>query len=70
MLPDHLTLGRMFIPFDLISRTIMVACCNPFDKAGREAVEQSLDFTVAWYLARPTAIIKALQDVYRLESRI
>jgi tetratricopeptide (TPR) repeat protein len=70
MLPDHLTLGRLFLPFDLISRTIMVACCNPFDAAGREAVEQSLDFTVTWYLARPTAIIKALQDVYRLEGRV
>ncbi|PZR73074.1 MAG: hypothetical protein DLM73_11550 [Chthoniobacterales bacterium] len=47
----------------------MVACCNPFDAAGREAVQQSLDYTVTWYLARPGAIIKALQDVYRLESR-
>ena len=53
MLPDHLTLGRLFVPFDLVSRTIMVACCNPFDAAGREAVQQSLDYTVAWYLARP-----------------
>jgi tetratricopeptide (TPR) repeat protein len=69
MLPDNLTLGRLFIPFDLISRTIMVACCNPFDAAGRDAVQQSLDYTVTWYLARPSAIIKALQDVYRLESR-
>ena len=69
MLPDHLTLGRLMVPFDLISRTIMVACCNPFDAAGREAVQQSLDYTVAWYLARPSAIIKALQDIYRLESR-
>ena len=60
MLPDHLTLGRLFVPFDLISRTIMVACCNPFDAAGREAVQQSLDYTVTWYLARPGAIIKAL----------
>ena len=33
MLPDHLTLGRLYVPFDLISRTIMVACCNPFDAA-------------------------------------
>jgi hypothetical protein len=24
---------------------------------------------VTWYLARPDAIIKALQDIYRLESR-
>jgi tetratricopeptide (TPR) repeat protein len=69
MLPDNLTLGRLFLPFDLISRTIMIACCNPFDAAGREAVQQSLDYTVTWYLARPGAIIKALQDVYRLESR-
>jgi hypothetical protein len=70
MLPDNLTLGRLFVPFDLISRTIMVACCNPFDAAGRDAVQQSLDYTVAWYLARPNAIIKALQDVYRLEGRV
>jgi hypothetical protein len=69
MLPEALTLGRMFVPFDLISRTIMVACSNPFDAAGREAVQQSLDYTVAWYLARPTAIIKSLQNIYRLESR-
>ena len=69
MLPDHLTLGRLFLPFDLISRTIMIACCNPFDAAGRDAVQQSLDYTVTWYLARPGAIIKSLQDVYRLESR-
>lgn len=69
MLPVHLTLGRLFVPFDLISRTIMVACCNPFDAAGREAVQQSLDYTVTWYLARPGAIIKCLQGIYRLESR-
>jgi hypothetical protein len=69
MLPDHLTLGRLYVPFDLISRTIMVACCNPFDVEGRDAVQQSLDYTVSWYLARPGAIIKTLQDIYRLESR-
>jgi len=69
MLPDHLTLGRLFVPFDLISRTIMVACANPFDAAGRDAVQQSLDYTVSWYLARPSGIVKCLQDIYRLESR-
>jgi tetratricopeptide (TPR) repeat protein len=69
MLPDHLTLGRLYVPFDLISRTIMIACCNPFDAAGHAAVQQSLDYTVSWYLARPSAIIKTLENVYRLESR-
>jgi hypothetical protein len=69
MLPEYLTVGRLFVPFDLVSRTIMVACCNPFDSAGRDAVQQSVDYTVSWYLARPSAIVKSLQSIYRLESR-
>ena len=69
MLPENLTLGRLFVPFDLVSRTLMVACCNPFDADGREAVQQSVDYTVMWYLARPSALIKSLQSIYRLESR-
>jgi len=66
MLPDELTMGRLVVPFDLISRTIMIAVCNPFDAAAREEVQQSLDYSVNWYLAKPPAIIKALQDIYRL----
>jgi tetratricopeptide (TPR) repeat protein len=69
ILPDHLTLGRLFVPFDLVSRTMMVACCNPFDAAGREAVQQSVDYTVSWYLARPDAIVKNLHSIYRLDSQ-
>ena len=69
MLPEHLTLGRLFVPFDLVSRTMMIACCNPFDSEGREAVQQSVDYTVTWYLARPSALIKSLQSIYRLEGR-
>ena len=69
MLPENLTLGRLMVPFDLVSRTMMVACCNPFDSEGREAVQQSVDYTVMWYLARPASLIRCLQSIYRLESR-
>ena len=68
MLPEYLTLGRLFVPFDLVSRTIMVACCNPFDSAGRDAVQQSVDYTVSWYLARPSSIVQTLRAIYRLNS--
>jgi hypothetical protein len=68
MLPEYLTLGRLFVPFDLVSRTIMVACCNPFDSAGRDAVQQSVDYTVSWYLARPSSIAQTLRSIYRLSS--
>ena len=69
MLPDELTIKRLFVPFDLISRTIMVAVCNPFDAEAREAVQQSLDYNVTWYLTKPAIIIKTLQEVYKLEPR-
>ncbi len=69
MLPADLTVGRLFVPFDLVSRTIMVAVANPFDAVAREAVQQSLDYTVNWYLAKPSVIVKTLQEIYRLEGR-
>ncbi|MBA3608431.1 MAG: hypothetical protein H0W43_07985 [Chthoniobacterales bacterium] len=69
MLPDDLTINRLFVPFDLVSRTIMVAVCNPFDAEAREAVQQSVDYSVTWYLAKPAVIIKTLQDIYKLEVR-
>jgi tetratricopeptide (TPR) repeat protein len=68
MLPEYLTLGRLFVPFDLVSRTMMVACCNPFDSAGRDAVQQSVDYTVSWYLARPSSIAQTLKSIYRLNN--
>ena len=67
MLPDALTLGRLIVPFDIISRTMMVAVANPFDAVGKEAVQQLLDYNIQWHLASPSAILKVLQDTYRLD---
>ena len=53
MLPETLTLGRLIVPFDVISRTLMVAMANPFDAAGKEAVQQLLDYNIQWHLASP-----------------
>ncbi len=69
MLPENLTLGRLIVPFDIVSRTMMVALCNPFDAAAKQAVQSSLDYHIQWYLAKPAAITRVLRDVYRLDSR-
>ena len=69
MLPNHLTLGRLIVPFDIVSRTMMVALCNPFDAAAKQAVQSSLDYHIQWYLAKPAAISRVLRDVYRLDAR-
>lgn len=65
MLPESLTLGRLIVPFDILSRTMMIAVANPFDAAGKEAVQQLLDYNIQWHLASPSAILQVLTETYR-----
>ncbi|MEA3186899.1 MAG: Type secretion system protein N-terminal domain [Chthoniobacter sp.] len=69
MLPEALTLGRLMVPFDVISRTIMIAVVNPFDAQAKAAAQQLLDFNIQWHLAAPEALTKVLRDTYRLDAR-
>ena len=68
MLPESLSIGRLIVPFDIISRTVMVAMANPFDALGKEAVQQLLDYNVQWHLCAPQAIVKVLGDTFRIEK--
>ena len=67
MFPDQMTLGRLIVPFDLVSRTIMIATVNPLDASGKTAVQRMVDYHTQWYLCSPEALTKALRDAYRLE---
>lgn len=69
MLPESLTLGRLIVPFDILSRTVMIAMANPFDSLGKEAAQQLLDYNIQWHLATPEAITRVLRDAYRLDSK-
>jgi tetratricopeptide (TPR) repeat protein len=68
MLPESLSIGRLIVPFDIISRTVMVAMANPFDVLGKEAVQQLLDYNVHWHLAAPQSIFKVLGDTFKIEK--
>ena len=69
LLPETLTLGRLILPFDKLSRTVFVATCNPLDEPGREAVQQTLEFSIHWFIASPAAILRNLSSIYRLNAR-
>lgn len=69
LLPESLTLRRLMVPFDIVSRTVMIAICNPFDAPAKEAAQSQLDYHIQWYLARPAAITRVLRDAYRLDAR-
>jgi len=66
MLPENLTVSRLIVPFDIMSRTVMIATANPFDAAGKEAVQQLLDYHIQWHLASPAAILKVIGETYRM----
>jgi hypothetical protein len=66
MLPESITLSRLIVPFDVMSRTVMVATANPFDALGKDAAQQLLDYSIQWHLASPVAISRVLQQAYRL----
>jgi hypothetical protein len=70
MLPEEITLARLIVPFDVMSRTLMVAMANPFDAEGKETVQQLLDYNIQWHLASPTAINKVLAETYRLPNSL
>ncbi len=66
MLPENLTISRLIVPFDIMSRTVMIATANPFDSLGKEAVQQLLDYHVQWHVASPQAIVKVIGETYRI----
>jgi hypothetical protein len=66
MLPEEIVLSRLIVPFDVMSRTLMVAMANPFDADGKQTVQQLLDYNIQWHLASPAAINRVLGEVYRL----
>jgi len=70
MLPERLTLGRLVLPFDVVSRTMMVAVDNPFDAGAKAAVTQAVDYHIQWHLALPHVIRKVLRDIYRLDPPV
>ena len=69
MLPETITLNRLIVPFDIMSRTMMIATANPFDAAGKEAVQQLLDYNIQWHLASPSAIFQVLAEAYKTGGR-
>jgi tetratricopeptide (TPR) repeat protein len=68
MLPEHLTIGRLMVPFDVMSRTVMIAVANPLDAAAKAEAQQLLDYNIQWHLASPQAITQVLSATYKVGS--
>jgi len=57
------------IPFDVISRAILIATANPFDTVLREQVRSMVSCNPIWYISSPVDITHALRHAYGMETR-
>jgi hypothetical protein len=53
------------LPFDRMSKSVMVATANPFNKQAAHELEVASKQRFIWYLASPVDLIKCLRKVFR-----
>ena len=53
------------LPFDKMSKSILVATCNPYNRQAAAEIEEVTKSRIVWYLAMPDDIAKCLKKVYR-----
>jgi tetratricopeptide (TPR) repeat protein len=63
--PRELCQRWCVLPFDRISKTVLVATTNPFNKQAALDLEAACKTRLQWYLASPVELSKSLRKVFR-----
>jgi tetratricopeptide (TPR) repeat protein len=53
------------LPFDRMSKTVLVATCNPFNKQAALDLGSTFKNRLLWYLASPNDIVRILAKIFR-----
>lgn len=53
------------LPFDHMSKSVMVATANPYNKQAVIELEDATQMRIVWYLASPVDLIKHLGKIFR-----
>ena len=53
------------LPFDRMSKTVLVATANPFNKQAAKELSEATKNRIVWYIAAPVDIVKNLRKVFR-----
>jgi len=69
LLPRELCFENCIVPFDLISRSVLIATANPFDMAARSQAQVMLAYNVFWYVTSPEEIQTALRRAHGLDTK-
>ncbi len=53
------------LPFDRMSKSVLVATANPFNKQAALELQMATSSRIIWYMAPPMDIVKVLRKVFR-----
>ncbi len=53
------------LPFDKMSKAVLVATANPFNKTATREIEAVTKNRIIWYLCSPPELVKAVKKVFR-----
>jgi tetratricopeptide (TPR) repeat protein len=53
------------VPFDRMSKSVLIATANPFNRQAAVELEECCKQRMLWYLASPPEIVKALKKIFR-----
>lgn len=65
-LEKEFCLKHLVLPFDKISKTVLVATVNPFDAVAKNRIESEVEGRVQWYITSPEDMYKQIRDVFRI----
>jgi hypothetical protein len=64
-LPRDVCRRWCILPFDHMSKSVLVATANPFNKQAIKDLEQATRNRLLWYLTPPADLVKVLKNVFR-----
>ncbi len=63
--PKEICQRWCILPFDRMSKSVMVATANPFNKQAAVELQAATPYRILWYIAPPLEIVKLLRRVFR-----
>lgn len=63
--PDDTCRRWCVLPFDRLSKSVMVATVNPFNQQAAKELEEATQNRILWYLVPPVELVKNIQKVFR-----
>ena len=63
--PKETSFRWAVLPFDRMSKSVLVATANPFNKQAARELELHCKARIIWYLAPPAEMVKVIKKIFR-----